>query len=136
MHRINFFRRVFLAAALYNLIVGSVYVMLPNIVFTSAGLPPLDYPFLFSGIGMMVAVYGYGYWVVSRDPLRYPQLVFIGILGKGLGALGWSANVIQGAVPAATLWMTLFNDVIWLPLFIAYLLWWRGQRLTVSDEQA
>lgn len=134
MRGINFFRRVFLAAALYNLALGSVYVVFPNIVFTSAGLPPLDYPFLFSGIGMMVAVYAYGYWVVSRDPLRYPQLVFIGVLGKGLGALGWSANVIQGVVPASTLWMTLFNDLIWLPLFLAYLIWWRAQTQIVQTQ--
>jgi hypothetical protein len=45
-------------------------VLFPDSIFRMAGLPPLDYPFLVSGIGMMVAVYGYGYWVISREPRR------------------------------------------------------------------
>ncbi|HVE77319.1 MAG TPA: hypothetical protein VNA89_00530 [Gemmatimonadaceae bacterium] len=117
------FSRVFQLAAAYNLVWGATVVVFPDLPFSLLRLPPLNYPFLMSGIGMFVAVYGYGYWVVSRDLRRYPQLVVVGLLGKTLGPIGWAFTVWRGEIPARTLVINLFNDVIWLPFFIAYLAW-------------
>ena len=75
---------------------------------------------------MFVAVYGYGYWVVSRDLYRYPQLVVIGIMGKTLGPIGWVYTAAMGDIPFRSLWINVFNDLIWLPFFIAYLIWLQG----------
>ena len=128
----RFYRGVFFAAAVYNITWGTIMVLFPDSIFRMAGLPPLDYPFLVSGIGMMVAVYGYGYWVISREPRRYPQLAVLGVMGKAFGAIGWIANVVADVVPAQTLWVPVLNDAIWLPPFIAYLFWFRAQRAKTS----
>lgn len=93
-------------------------------MFDLLDIPPLNYPFLMSGIGMFVGVYGYGYWVVSREPDRYPQLVIIGLMGKALGPIGWAYNVYLGVVPLRTMWVNVFNDFIWIPFFIGYLIWY------------
>src|SRR5919204_5498785 len=94
---------VFRVAAAYNVLWGLTVVLFPNLPFELLRVPPLNYPFLMSGIGMFVALYGYGYWVVSRDLRRYPQLVVIGFLGKTLGPVGWLVTVWRGEIPARTL---------------------------------
>jgi small multidrug resistance pump len=123
----HLFTRGFQLAAAYNLLWGATVVVFPNLPFEILGVPPVNYPFLMSGIGMFVAVYAYGYWVVSRELLRYPQLVVIGLLGKTFGPIGWALTVWRGDIPARTLLINVFNDLIWLPLFVAYLVWYYRQ---------
>jgi hypothetical protein len=118
----------FQLAAAYNLVWGATVILFPNLPFEILRIPPVNYPFLMSGIGMFVAVYAYGYWVVSRELLRYPQLVVIGLLGKTLGPVGWAFTVWRGEIPARTLLINVFNDLIWLPLFVAYLAWYHRRQ--------
>lgn len=127
-------RLTFRIAAVYNIFWGVVVILFPNFLFDLAGIPPINYPFLMSGIGMFVAVYGYGYWVVANEPLRYPQLVVIGFLGKTLGPIGWIYTVAQGLIPARTLWVNVFNDLIWLPFFIGYFVWYRRQTIAARSS--
>jgi hypothetical protein len=124
----RFFTRGFQLAAAYNLVWGATVVLFPNLPFEILRVAPVNYPFLVSGIGMFVAVYAYGYWVVSRELLRYPQLVVIGLLGKTLGPIGWVFTVWRGEIPARTLLINVFNDLVWLPLFAAYLVWYHRQQ--------
>ena len=129
-------RLVFRLAAIYNICWGVAIIFFPNFPFDLAGIPRLNYPFLMSGIGMFVGVYGYGYWVVANDLRRYPQLVVIGFLGKTLGPIGWVYTVAQGLIPARTLMVNVFNDFIWLPFFIAYFIWYRRNVAPgTSDER-
>lgn len=41
--------------------------------------------------------------------------------------------MVTGAVPARTLWVNVFNDFIWLPFFIAYLVWYWKRRFDPPD---
>ena len=127
MNKEKLFTNVFRAAAVYNIIWGVIVILFPNLFFEIFMLEQINYPFLMSGIGMFVAVYGYGYWIVSKDLYSYPQLAVIGILGKTLGPIGWIYNVIIGEIPAITLLVNIFNDLIWLPFFFAYLIWLRNK---------
>ncbi|MGB0524965.1 MAG: alkyl hydroperoxide reductase [Flammeovirgaceae bacterium] len=122
---------VFLLAAIYNIIWGTVVVLFPNLFFDIFDIERINYPFLMSGIGMFVGVYGYGYYVVAKYPKKYPQLVVIGLLGKVLGPIGWAYHVYLGSIPAATLLTNLFNDIIWIPFFIWYLIWIKKQHISL-----
>jgi hypothetical protein len=95
--------RVFRAAAVYNVFWGVAVTLFPNLFFDIFGLPPINYPFVMSGLGMCIGLYGYGYWVVAQDLGRYPQLVIIGFLGKALGPIGWLSTVITTGLPPATI---------------------------------
>jgi hypothetical protein len=117
------YQKVFYAAAVYNIFWGIVIALYPNLMFAAFDIPPVNYPFLVSGIGMFVGVYGYGYYVVAKYPRQYPQLVVIGLLGKVLGPIGWAYHVMLGSVPLETMWINVFNDLIWIPFFISYLFW-------------
>jgi hypothetical protein len=123
------FTWVFRLAAAYNVAWGCAVVLFPNLPFALLHVPPVNYPFLMAGIGMFVGIYGYGYWIVSRNLRAYPQLVVIGLLGKTLGPLGWLLTVWRGEIPARTLVINVFNDLIWLPFFVAYLVWHRHKWL-------
>ena len=120
-------RRVFRIAAVYNAGWGIIIILFPNLPFQLWGIPPINYPFIMSGLGMAIGVYGYGYWVVASDLRRYPQMVVIGFLGKTLGPIGWFYTVLTTGLPLRTMWMNVFNDFIWLPFFIAYFVWYRRQ---------
>lgn len=116
---------VFRAAAVYNVCWGAAVVLYPNLFFDLFQLPRINYPFVMSGLGMCIGLYGYGYWAVARDPARYPQIVFIGFLGKALGPVGWFWTVTTTGLPLRTMWTNVFNDFLWLPFFAAYFIWYR-----------
>jgi hypothetical protein len=125
-------RRAFRVAAIYNVAWGIVTILYPNWLFDLCGLPPMNYPFVMSGIGLFVALYGYGYWVVAGDLERYPQLVVIGFLGKTLGPMGWLWTVLATSLPLRTMWLNVFNDLVWLPVFVAYFVWYRRRGGSLS----
>lgn len=117
------FSGVFLLAAVYNVVWGTVTVSFPNLLLVQAGLEPLNHPFVMSAVGMLVAVYGYGFWVVSKDLKSYPQLIVIATIGKTLGTLGTLLYVARGMLNPALVQMIFFNDFVWLPFFYWYLVW-------------
>jgi hypothetical protein len=125
-------RRVFRVAAVYNVCWGIAVILYPNLLFDFFGLPPLNYPFVMSGLGLCIGLFGYGYWVVAGDLRAYPQMVVIGFLGKALGPIGWLWTVLTTSLPLRTMWMNVFNDLIWLPFFIAYFVWYRRQTHALS----
>jgi len=124
--------RAFRIAAAYNITWGLLVALFPNLFFALFDLPPINYPFVMSGLGMCIGLYGYGYWVVAGDLRRYPQLVVIGFLGKTIGPIGWLWTVISTGLPLRTMWTNVFNDLIWLPFFVAYFIWYRRQGHALS----
>ena len=117
---------------MYNVAWGLTVSLFPNLFFRLFSLPPINYPFAMSGLGMCIGLYGYGYWIVSRDLHRYPHLVAIGFLGKTIGPIGWFLCVMHGELPLRTMWTNVFNDFIWLPFFIWYFVWYRRQDRALS----
>ena len=120
---------LFLAGA-YNLLWGSAVILFPAWTFRRGGLfttghesvAPELYLHLWQCIGMIVGVYGVGYLVASRDPLRHWPIVLVGFLGKIFGPIGAIEGALAGRLPWSILWTNLTNDLIWLPFF-AGILW-------------
>ena len=111
------------AAGIYNLTWGGMVILWPQGLFELLELEPINYPFFMSGIGMMVGVYGVAYCIAATDLQRYWPLLVVGILGKTLGSIGWTYHVVLGDIPAHSLLLSVFNDLIWLPPFVAALVW-------------
>ncbi|MEQ1821166.1 MAG: alkyl hydroperoxide reductase [Fimbriimonadaceae bacterium] len=109
----------FYAAALYNVIWGSFVGLMPRWYGERLGLTDLP---LLQAIGMMVAVFGFGYWLMAREPLRYFGFIWIAILGKTFGPAGFVISALKGDLPWSFGWINLTNDLIWLPVFIAFAL--------------
>ena len=127
-------------AGIYNLLWGAWAVLFPNAYFEWLGLAPPNYPGLWQCIGMIVGVYGIGYWIAGNDPYRHWPIVLVGWLGKVLGPIGLVFAVNSGELPWSFGLVNLSNDLIWWIPFtlILYKTWfgdrWSGQPLPTLAE--
>ena len=105
-------------ASLYNLCWGMWVIMKPNQFFILVGMEPLNHPIVWQGMGMVIGVYGIGYWIASYDPIKYWPIVLIGLLGKLFGPIGFFVNYFKENVPFAFFYTLITNDFIWwIPFF-------------------
>jgi len=104
---------VLAAAGFYNIVWGSLVVFAPNLFFDLARLPQPNYPEIWQCVGMVVGVYGVGYWIASGDPLRHWPIVLVGLMGKVLGPIGMVKAIYEGRLPASFAWISVSNDLIW-----------------------
>lgn len=100
-------------AAIYNIIWGAWVVLFPNHFWELVGMEPLNYPMVWQGMGMVIGVYGLGYWWASYNPLRHWPIVAVGFLGKIFGPIGFFLNYAQGNVPFEFFYTLITNDFIW-----------------------
>jgi len=114
------YRIWFVIAAAYNLVWGIVVSAFPSLLFDLLKMPQPTYPALMQCIGMMVGVYAIGYGLIAKDPVRYGPVVYVGLLGKVLGPLGFLASASLGQLPWRFGWINVFNDLIWLPIFVPF----------------
>ena len=106
-------------AAFYNLLWGAWVVVFPNHFFTLVGMEPLKHPMVWQGMGMVIGVYGLGYWWASYAPLKHWPIVAVGFLGKIFGPIGFFLNYIKGDVPFEFFYTLITNDFIWwIPFFL------------------
>lgn len=119
--------RVLLAAATYNLLWGGWVVLRPLDLFHWTGADEPLYPAIWQCVGMIVGVYGVGYAIAARDPLRHWPIVLVGLLGKLLGPVGFLAHSFlmaegtTGRLPFSWGWVIVTNDLIWWVPFAAIL---------------
>ena len=84
-------------------------------LFTLVGMDPLTAPGrgIWQCLGMVIGVYGIGYWCASRDPVRHWPIVFVGLLGKIFGPIGFIWTATRGEIPWAFGVTIPTNDLLW-----------------------
>lgn len=122
------------AAAIYNVLWGAFVILFPDALFDWAAIERPNYPQIWQCVGMIVGVYGLGYWWAARDPERYWPVVATGLAGKILGPLGFVYSAVNGSLPWKFGWTILTNDLIWWIPF--GLILWRARRAHASEEEA
>lgn len=115
------YRPWFYAAAIYNLLWGSINVLFPFLFFNLIGMTHPIPAALWQVVGMFVLVYAPAYWWAARYPGRHRHLILIGFLGKILGPIGFIWAVGNQQLPLAFGWTILTNDLLWWPAFYLYL---------------
>ena len=119
----------FWAATAYNAAWGTLIGLKPDLLLDWMGMTiaqqsaagPLP-GILAACIGMFVGVYALGYACVAWDPRRFWPFAFLGLCGKVLGPAGWALHHALGHLPWFSLWVNVFNDLIWWPAFFGLLL--------------
>jgi small multidrug resistance pump len=114
------YQKWFMAAAIYNVVWGTATILFPNAYFQAVGMEIPNYPSLFQAIGMIVMVYGLGYYLIAKQPERYAAFVWVGLLGKIFGPIGFVIGAIKGELPWLFGIVNITNDLIWLPVFILF----------------
>lgn len=115
-------RLVLAIAAIYNLLWGASVVLFPSLLFELAELPQPTYPAIWQCVGMIVGVYGVGYWIAAKDPVRHWPIVLVGLLGKIFGPIGFVYAASTGQLPWHFGWTIVGNDLIWWWPFTVLLL--------------
>lgn len=116
-------------AAIYNVLWGAVTVLFPHFLFDVTGLPRTNYPEIWQCVGMIVGVYGVGYWVAARNYIRHWPIVLVGFLGKIAGPIGFIDALYRGRFNLAFGSTIVFNDLIWwIPFFLMLREAWRAHR--------
>ncbi len=120
MNNQKFFRITLKVAAIYNLIWGAFIVILPNALFDFSGLPRMtNYIGIWQCVGMIVGVYGVGYWVAASDPQKHWPIVLVGFLGKIFGPIGFVQAYITGVFNWKFGLTIITNDLIWwIPFYL------------------
>lgn len=117
------------AAGIYNLCWGALVILFPNLMFDLIGMDRPNYPELWQCVGMIVGVYGIGYWIAATDPIKHYPIVLVGFLGKILGPIGFAQALYLGRFPPMFGVNIIFNDLIWwAPFFLILREKWRRDK--------
>ncbi len=109
-------------AGIYNVLFGIAVILFPNLFFELAGMEVPRYPMIWQCVGMIVGVYGLGYWIAGNNPILHWPIVLVGLLGKIFGPIGFAWYLGQGLFPLNWGLIIMFNDIIWWLPFGAILL--------------
>lgn len=111
--------RVLILAGLYNLLWGFWVIFYPAKSLKVFGIVFSQYIEIWQCVGMIVGVYGVGYLIASREPYRHWPIIFVGLLGKVLGPIGFIDALQRGVFPLEFGLNIIFNDLIWwVPFFL------------------
>ena len=117
----SWMRLVLRLAAVYNVAWGAAVIAFPLAWFRWAGMEDPRYPQIWQCVGMIVGVYGIGYWIAANDPFRHWPIVLVGFLGKVFGPIGFLKAATGGDLPWAWGATIITNDLIWWVPFAAIL---------------
>ena len=104
-------------AAVYNLLAGACMIIFVHEGYKWLAIPKPQLVMPDQLVGMLVAIFGIGYWLVSRDPLTNRNVLLLGLLSKTLGPLLSFYYVAVGKLPPSFVLILLVSDLIYIPLF-------------------
>jgi len=115
------FRRVFLVAAVYDLVLGGVFFLFYDPIFEALDVPPPEHASYAHLTAAFVFVQGGAYLLVARNPIRNIDLVKVGVLYKtAYAALAIYYFARGDLLDNSFAWFALF-DLVFIALFVAFL---------------
>jgi hypothetical protein len=111
-------RRLFIPAALFNLLAGLPMLVATRPIAELLGLEVTPTATLFMQITMgVVVVFAWAYWMIARDPVRYRPYIVLGLLLKIMVVAvifaHWLAGNIAWPLPALASGDILFALLFW-----------------------
>ena len=100
-------------AGVYNILWGAYILFMPEHFFQVSNLPLPNYPEIWQSVGMIVGVYGIGYYISGFDPYTHWPVILVGFLGKVFGPIGAIYYACLGKFPWSFILINVTNDLIW-----------------------
>ena len=103
--------------AVYNVLAGLCMLVFYHESYKLMGLakPTLVMPLQL--VGILVALFGVGYWLVANDPVENRNVLMLGFWSKALGSLLGIYYVARGDLPPVFLVVLFLADIVYLPPF-------------------
>jgi hypothetical protein len=107
--------------ACYNVLAGVNMLCFYHESYKAMGVakPELNLPIQL--VGVLVALFGVGYWMVANNPVENRNLLLLGFWSKLLGSVLGIYYVVAGKLPPIFLAILVFSDIIYLPPFYVIL---------------
>ena len=108
-------------AGVYNVVAGLMMIIAYHEGYRALEIakPQLVLPIQL--VGMMVALFGVGYWIVALRPVENRNILLMGFLSKLLGPMLAIMHVAEGNLPWTILPVLFFADLIYLvPFWVIY----------------
>lgn len=122
---LTFWRGLFAFAAFYNLAVGGAMLAAPTRIAAQLGVSGTGAVYAMLMVGLMIAVFGVGYAIVSAAPGKNCGIVWMGAIGKIGAAVLAAVQFNAGVIPFNTFLLGM-GDLVFVALFALFL--WRGPR--------
>ena len=112
-------RPLFTIAAIFNAVVGLAMLLAYDLLLPWLGFSPRPTVWIHI-IALIVLVFGFAYWRIANDPVRFRDYVVLGIAGKLAFVVAIYGHFLAGDATAA-LATLVTADLIFAGLFAAYL---------------
>ncbi len=122
---LTFWRGLFAFAAFYNLAVGGAMLAAPARIAAQLGVSGTGAAYAMLMVGLMIAVFGVGYAIVSAAPAKNRGIVWMGAIGK-IGAAALAAVQFNAGVIPFNTFLLGMGDLVFVAMFALFL--WRGPR--------
>jgi small multidrug resistance pump len=120
-------RYVLRFVAVYNVLAGLSMLVFYHEAYKMMGLETPDVKMPLQLVGILVGLFGVGYWLVASDPIENRNVLMLGFWSKLLGSCLSAYYVACGKLPAEFMIVVFFADIIYLAPF--YLILKRLYRL-------
>ena len=114
--------RALFLAGLYHLAFALWANAYPHFCFDWAGIPRPNHPILWRVAGLLSAVFGVGFLISARDPIRHWPVILLGFAKATLVIALLGISIAGGELPPKAFWVAIVDDLVWwFPL--AAILW-------------
>ncbi len=107
--------------AVYNVLAGVTMLCFYHESYKAMGVAKPDLNLPIQLVGVLVALFGVGYWMVASHPVDNRNLLLLGFWSKLLGSVLGIYYVAVGKLPPIFLAVLFFADIIYLPPFYVIL---------------
>lgn len=107
--------------AVYNVLAGIGMLVFYHEGYKLLGLtkPSLNLPIQL--VGVLVGLFGIGYWLVASNPVENRNVLMLGFWSKALGSVLGLYYLAVGKLPLVFLPVLFFADIVYLPPFYVIL---------------
>lgn len=116
--------------AVFNVCAGLHMLVFYHETYKVIGMPKPEIQFPIQLVGILVALFGWGYYLVAKNPVENRNVLLLGFFSKFLGSVLGTAYVLAGKLPWTFVLVFFFCDIIYLPPFYLIL-----RRLYAAAEQ-
>lgn len=102
----------------YNILAGIGMIVFYHEGFRFLDVPKPELMLPLQIVGVLVALFGVGYWLVAWNPLENRNILTLGFFSKFLGSVLGVSYVVAGKLPLLFLPVLFFADIMYLPPFL------------------